>query len=386
MKLKYFFIILVGLVGSPRSTLLFADNTNGAAAESVQPLRVVVDPRMELLSIIFRLAGNPEYNTARVKSYADDVENQFGQFRNQPVVKLAQEVRQTNGVSYDAVMSMAVHLTDTTNIQFRVPLHPWPEGLDRRWTARDANHFVKAAQQFVEDTSFHRFIEQHAPLYQTTLARMQALMEKDAHLEWFATFFGGRPQASFTVDLDLLNGGGNYGPHFRAANGHEELFCVLGVWRTDRQGLPEFGRDAMPVVVHEFCHSYCNPLINRHLAGLQASGDALFAHEPEKMRSQAYGNGPTLLRESLVRACVIRYLRQYEGEEATRRAIQAEKQNGFLWIQGLSDLLGDYEANRERYPTLEDFSPRLIAFFSETAKNLRKTRTANPASAPKTSP
>lgn len=368
----HLFIVLATIVGSSPSTLLLADTTNGAIVGSVQPVQVVVDPRMELLSIVFRLAGNPEYDMARVKSYADDVERQFGKFRNQPVVKLAQEVRQNHGVSYDAVMSMAVHLTDTTHIQLRAPLRPWPEGLDRRWTARDANHFIKAAQQFVKDTSFQSFIEQHAQLYQITSARMQALMENKAHLEWFNAFFGKRPQASFTVDVDLLNGGGNYGPHFRAANGHEELFCVLGVWRTDSQGLPEFGPDALPVVIHEFCHSYCNPLINRHLAELQPSGDALFAQVSEKMRAQAYGNGATLLRESLVRACVVRYVRQYGGEEAARRTILVEKQNGFLWIQELSDLLGDYETHRAQYPTLDDFSPQLVALFAETAKNFSK--------------
>jgi hypothetical protein len=48
---------------------------------------VVVDPRVELLSLIFRLAGNPEYNMARVESYAEDAEKQFGKFRSHAVVK-----------------------------------------------------------------------------------------------------------------------------------------------------------------------------------------------------------------------------------------------------------------------------------------------------------
>jgi hypothetical protein len=374
MKSKHLVIVLIGIVGASPSRCLFADTTNGAPTEAVQPLRVIVDPRTELLSVIFRLAGNPEYSIARVKSYTDDVENQFGKFRNEPVVKLAQEVRQTHGVSYDAVMSMAVHLTDTTNVGLRISLHPWPEGLDRRWTTGDANHFIKAMQQFVEDTSFREFTEQHAKLYQTTADRLQSLMKKEAHLEWFDAFFGGRPQASFTVDIDLLNGGGNYGPHFRALDGREELYCILGVWRTDSQGLPEFGSDALPVIIHEFCHSYCNPVIDRHLSELRSSGDALFAHESERMRSQAYGDGPTLLRESLVRACVIRYLHRYGGEAAARRNIEAEEQNGFLWIEELSDLLGDYEANRGRYPTLDDFSPRLAEFFAQSAKHVAQMR------------
>jgi hypothetical protein len=273
-----------------------------------------------------------------VKSYAEDAEKQFGKFRSHAVVTLAQELRGTHGVSYDAVMSLAVHLTDAERLQLKLPLQPWPEGLDRRWPAPDVSNFLAAARQFVKDSSFQEFVEQHRPLYQTTVARMQTLMEKEAHLDWFDAYFGPRSQAGFTVALGLLNGGGCYGPHFRAADGREELYCVLGVWQTDKQGLPAFTRDALGTVVHEFCHSYANPLIARHQSELRASGDVLYQLVAERMRSQAYGNAQTMLHESLVRVCVIRYLRQYEGEEAVKRAIQSEKRNGFLWMQEMSDL------------------------------------------------
>jgi hypothetical protein len=372
MKLKYLFIILAGIVGASSSTLLFAETTNRAAAESAQPLRIVVDPRVELLSIVFRLAGNPEYNTPRVQSYAEDVEKRFGKFRDHPAVKLAQKLYQTRHISYNAPMSLAVQLTDTTNIQLRVTLRPWPGGLDRRWTASDVNHFVKVARQFVKDTSFQDFIAQHHALYQTTAARMQAVIEKDGHIEWFDTFFGKRPNASFAVIIGLLNGTGNYGAQFRAADGREELYCFLRAGGTDSQGLPEFTCNELPLLVHEFSHSYCNPIVERHFAKFQPSADALYKPVSEQMRSLAYGNGQVLLQESLVRACVIRYRRRYEGEEVGRYVIQFEKQQGFLWMQELSDLLGEYEAHREQYPTLEDFSPRLVAFFAEAAKNVSK--------------
>jgi hypothetical protein len=369
-------IVIAAAAGFAQSAVMAAGSTNRATGQvapgSAHSLRVVVDPRVELLSLIFRLAGNPEYNRAKVESYAEDTEKQFGRFRGHAVVKLARELRGTHSVSYDAVMKMAVHLTDAEDPKLKLPLQPWPEGLDQRWTASDVSNFLAAAQQFVKDSSFHEFIEQHGVLYQTTVTRMQTLIEKEAHIEWFDAYFGPRPQAGFTVVLGLLNGGGSYGPHFRAADGHEELYCVLGVWQTDKLGLPEFTRNILGTVVHEFCHSYANPIIERHQAELRASGDALFEHVAERMRSQAYSNGQTLLKESLVRACVVRYVRQYEGEEAARRAIQAEKRNGFLWMQEMSDLLDEYEAHREQYPTLEDFSPRLVAFFAESAKNLPK--------------
>jgi hypothetical protein len=299
------------------------------------------------------------------------VEKHFGKFREHPVVKLAQKVGQARKVGYNAPMSLAIHLTDTANLQFRVPFEPWPEGLDRRWTASDVRDFTDAAREFVKESDFQKFIEQHRPLYETVTARMQAVLDKEAHLEWFDAYFGERPNASFTVLIGLLNGNGNYGVRFRAAGSNDELFCVLRPWGTDSQGLPDF-RNTVPTVVHEFCHSYCNSIIERHLAQLQSSGDALFEPVSKQMRSRAYSNAATLLKESLVRACVIRYRSQYEGEEAARRVTLSEKRNGFSCMPELEELLADYEVHREQYPTLEDFSPRLVAFFAEAAERLSR--------------
>src|SRR6516162_5780989 len=90
--------------------------TEGSAATSTgtnpPALRVAVDPRIELVSLLFRMAGNPEYNQAKVESYVAEVEQQFGKFKQHPAVQLAQKLRNSRGVSYDACMSLAVLLTD----------------------------------------------------------------------------------------------------------------------------------------------------------------------------------------------------------------------------------------------------------------------------------
>jgi hypothetical protein len=52
-------------------------------------------------------------------------------------------------------------------------------------------------------------------------------------------------------------------------------------------------------------------------------------------------------------------------------------------MQEMSDLLGEFESHREQYPTLEDFSPRLVSFFAESAKNLPKTQSELAAKRPK---
>jgi hypothetical protein len=346
-------------------------------------LRISVDPRVELLSLLFHLAGNSEYNRGQVATYSADIETQFSPFREHPAVRLAASLRGSQGVSYDACMAMAVHVTDAYELKLRIPLAPWPESLDQRWTPESASKFLALARQFVRDSGFQLFVEKHRVLYDTTAQRMQAVVDQSAHLEWFKNYFGERPLADFSIALGLLNGGNCYGPHFRTPGGQEELFCVLGVWQTDAEGLPVFTTNMLDTVVHEFGHSYANPLINRHLAELRTAGDTLFTRVAARMRSQAYGETATMLRESLVRACVIRYVRQYQGANSAARAVKAEIQRGFLWMQELSDLLGDYESHRDRYPTLEAFAPRLVVFFNDYARDFSKRQAVLDAKRPK---
>ncbi|MCX6637139.1 MAG: hypothetical protein NT090_18950 [Acidobacteria bacterium] len=39
----------------------------------------------------------------------------------------------------------------------------------------------------------------------------------------------------------------------------------------------------------------------------------------------------------------------------------------FLWIEGLFDLLGKYEEDRQTYPALESFMPEVVNYFNEVA-------------------
>jgi len=365
--------------GVPASDVTSASAGQNAA---VPQLHVLVDPRVELFSLLFRLAGNPEYNQAKVESYSADVDRYFDTYRNHAAVTLARRLRNTRGVAYDACMSLAVHVADTDGLELLVPLQPWPEGLDTRWTAESVSNFLRVARDFANESSFHDFVTQHAPLYARTTERLEGLLEQ-GHLEWFYEYFGERPQATFGVIAGLLNGGCCYGPHCQEATGHEQLYCILGVWRTDEQGFPEFTSDMLGTVVHEFCHSYANAIVDRHQGELNSASRTLYDSVADKMRSQAYGNPQTLLRESLVRASTVRYQQQYHGEEAARMEVDAHKRRGFLWMDELSDLLSEYEAQRDRYPTLESFTPRLVEFFNKYADRFAEEQKSLAAKRPK---
>jgi hypothetical protein len=331
------------------------------------PLQVVVDPRVELISTIFHLAGNREYCMGKVDSYTNDVEKHFGQFRTHPAVKLAQKLRKERGVSYDACMSMAVHITDTEKCEEQIPFDPRPETLESRWQVNDAREFLAAVRQFVKDTNFNEFIAAHRSLYETTKSRMEDCLEKNAHMEWFDEYFGSRPEASFTLAVGLLNGPSNYGVRCRTADGKEELYCILGVWVTDDKGLPVFNRSMVGTVVHEFCHSYVNPLTEKYKTDIDKYAK-LFDPISSQMRAQAYPAWNTCVIEHIVRALTTRYSYLKVGEEAGDKSLQNEKRRSFFYVPALCERLQYYENNRDKYKTFAQFYPELIKVFEDLSK------------------
>ncbi|MFZ2148091.1 MAG: DUF4932 domain-containing protein [Sedimentisphaerales bacterium] len=352
----------------PNEAVASAKNDAEAAHKVGQlPLRVVVDPRVELMSIIFRLAGNPEYCMGKVDSYTNDVEKHFGEFRTHPAVKLAQKMREEHGVSYDACMNMAVHLTDAEKCEEQVPFDPRPETLEGRWPVDGAREFLAATRQFVKDTNFNEFIAAHRSLYETTQSRMMNLLDKNAHVEWFDEYFGSRPEASFTVAVGLLNGPGNYGSRFRSADGKEELYCILGVWMSDDKGLPVFDPSVLETVIHEFSHSYVNPLTAKYKTEIDKYAK-LYDPIADRMRSQAYPVWETCVNEHIIKALTTRYSYLKVSKEAGDNSLKYQKQGGFFYVPALCERLKYYENNRDKYKTFAEFYPELIRVFEDLSK------------------
>jgi hypothetical protein len=324
------------------------------------------DPRVELLSIIFRLADAPEYNQRQSESpYAAAVTAHFGEFRNHDVVARAVRLRSLYGISFDAVMSLAVHLQDARDLELLIPLHLKPPQLDQRWRSDETSQFLAAARRFVNDSEFQAFYQKHEPLLVTAGQRLTEKLAASAYRSWLDSFFGERPAAEFLVLVGMLNGVHCYGVSVLYPGGREVISPVIGVWSWDEAGAPLFDDGVMPTVIHEFSHAYVNPLVSAEVKTLADAGQRLYRYCGDVMRDQAYGSWHSMLNESLVRAGVVRYLAATAGDEMATAEIQKQQNNGFAWIEELSEELAAYEAARDRYPTLATYMPRIAAFFTD---------------------
>ena len=267
-------------------------------------------------------------------------------------------------------MSMAIHIKDVNDFNLLVPLDPRPETLDPRWETASVIEFLEKAKQFTQETKFNNFFDAHKPMYNRASANFRSMMEKEAHLEWFDEFFGAKPGAEFNIYLGMANGGGCYGPRIKIGK-NEKYYCILGVWKFSLLGFgePVFDKSMLPTVIHEFCHSYANPIVDANESQLEKPGKRVYALVEEQMKRNAYGNWLTVMRESLVRACVVRYLAKNEGPDAANKQIKDDVSRGFLWMQDLSDLLVEYEQNRDKFATLDNFFPKVVEFFDNYHKD-----------------
>lgn len=181
--------------------VLFSIKSLAQNADVLKP--AYVDKRVELLSIVFRLAGSPEYNAEYFKQYTDQIQSFYAPFKTHELIGFIKELRKKNGVSYDAAMSMAIHLDDNWN-----PLVEFDKNIpEPRWGAENAYKFVRLLKQFYIDTHSEKFFAQQESLYKEVAERFLPVYQK-LDLNWYTKFYGAAPTEQFNIVNGLGNGGG----------------------------------------------------------------------------------------------------------------------------------------------------------------------------------
>ena len=134
-----------------------------------------VDKRIELLSIVFRLAESPEYSSQAFKLYTDRIEKHFEKHKKHELIQFTKSVVTDNYVGYDAVMTMAINLDDNLKLLSDVK-DVWQQ--DQRWNKENAEKFVSLLQKFCDDTEFDTFFNYNANIYNETIKCYTSIYER----------------------------------------------------------------------------------------------------------------------------------------------------------------------------------------------------------------
>jgi len=279
----------------------------GYAQEKIVLENPYVDKRVELLSIVFRLAEKPEYSSKVFKIYTDRIEQHFRQYKNHELIKFTKSIINKKRVAYDAVAYMSVYLDDNLNLSTNLINNVWQQ--DSRWIKKHVEKFIPLLQQFANDTKFDDFFKENADLYAESVKCFSPLYDP-IDLDWYFSFFGKEPSETFSIILGLGNRG-NYGPSLDYKDGTRKVHSIMGVSFIDSTGMPKFDYNPLAffVIIHEFNHSFVTCLVDNNIKELEESGKKIFSVVKSVLAKQAYRKWESMMYEALVRAAVIKYMK-----------------------------------------------------------------------------
>ncbi len=351
-----------------------------AAADGT--LRATVDPRVEFLAAVARNAGFEEYRSPQAASpYAERVDALLKPHLGHAAFDRMRAMRKDRGLSYDAVMSLAVHVTDPPALAERMDFGAAPAGLDKRLVPSDTRDLLVHLRDLAKACDWQAFWAREQPTRTEGAAHLAAAVARHDLVAWHEHALGVKPGADYVLVAGLLTGPQNFGVGVDFPDGGTpEIRPVIGCTQWDERGMPVYAAtDGLTgLVAHELCHSFANPVVDRHLDALRPVGERLFAISADRMRAQAYGDWKTTMYETLVRACTVRCLAELVGDEAAAMRAQNDAARGFLWVPALADALATPLHDHPAGQTLDTLVPMVAATLEREATRISQEDAKRP--------
>lgn len=337
----------------------------GAGSAQTRP-EIGFDERVDLLAAVWRLAGAPEYVEGVEARYAHDFDSAFSAYKDLPAIKTAQSLY-AQGISHDAVVSFALHLIPSQEGGWRLDtdLEEAEDMSYSRWNAEQKATLLKPLNDFYRETAFHHWWLGTAS-YRKQAAEAYDKVASMVDYEWFDHYFGGSDKSRFNIILCVLAGRHNYGCNCRTADGVSHLNPVMGDCISNPSGGVQYVfKLSFPTLIHEFCHHYGNALDAQNWQSMQKKAEKVYALKSEVLRRQAYSHPLTMMDETFVRACVIRYLCTHFPKSDEDQLAKNEEDMGFLLIRTELTSLKEYEQNREKYADMAAFMPEMVRHINQ---------------------
>lgn len=324
-------------------------------------IEISCDEGIDLMSIVWRLAGAREYNNCQISGLNESVDAHFEAYVTHPAVLLAKEYHK-KGVGYDAVASYGslLEINSEGLPEFDKELEC---KLDNRWSRARRKKMLKALEGFCAETAFH---EWYVSTEDIRLEAMRTYIKLGDAIdtEWYTKWFNHSDSPSFRIIACPLAGQNNYGLSVNKRKGGVVLCPVLG-------------SPSLDILIHEFCHPYCNPLIDRIFNDIASSAEAYFKANASILKQQAYNNARIMMYETLVRASVIEYISVHYPQVDISELIDEETDKGFMLVGRLVAVLNEAWTEKDLISAVNSYPLKSYLADKEAADRLKVQYTCN---------
>lgn len=327
-------------------------------AQDADTLHVSVDKRMELLSVVAKLADYPEYagSTSDESGYVEAIDKHFAAAKNHPLVSYARELRQKQSIAYDAIPSLAVSLKQPPQISL---LTTWENVSDKRWNKESIERFTGLLQQFYVDARCGQFLADNKSRYESLEQLAREKLGDHVDIKWVKHYYNSKGPDSFHLIVSPLCGiDHSYGTFATLADGTKAAYAVTGYQTSQDE------RKLVYQIITTLNFPYAYSLIQQHSEMLEEPAKKFMSVSKAMNQAALKDTWMSYLAKSFVSAVGIRYMLDHgASEDDCQTVLQAGVEKGFIFLPRLVALLGDYEQHRDKYPAFGDFMPKIGEFF-----------------------
>jgi len=326
-----------------------------------------VDSRMEALAVVQYLSGCKRI-AKDPKEYVAAIDDWFFEYRDHPIIQLWPKLEK-RGFNYDTpvmyflqyddipftqkVNALQKYASDISNDQFKATLG----------SKVQEREMLALLNDFIVKTRFKDFMTSQERFYKAQIQSAVEALNNANITDAIDSWYGSRLN-SYNYVISPLLGMSCYGPCLQNSAGTLDLYCVAAA-KTDSQSL-------LIMLLHEFSHSYVNPLVDEHYNTLKQT-KSLRKPIAEKMKAQGYNNWWVTLAEHYVRSATIRLYHSLTDEPSVKYLIESEVKRGFIYTPAINTALEVYETKRESEGTeFDKFFPELVKSMLALKENPRE--------------
>ena len=334
---------------------------------------VIVDERIELVSIAFRLAGAREYVNDRVPEYMAEIDSCFAPYTDHELFTFIRKAREEYNFAYSIPAKSALML-DISGGRVRIS-RDWE--IEREfdsaddlycWTEDLFREYVDLLDDFYRKSGFHEFFLSHKDFYTTTVERNTDIPSR-VDMSWFERFYG-EPAVGVDLYMGLCNGNSNYSIFdvMHRKNWDGRLAIVIGT--TDGgDGIPVMLEQHFIAIIHEIAHYYTNPLTDMYYPQMEDAMKAIFPYIKDEMAEIGYGHVETVAGEWINELFTLAYLKDcFESGRCLfsyQYNVAYDEESGYIWMGRAMDFMENFHEDRTLYPTVKEFMPQIVAFTNE---------------------
>lgn len=338
-------------------------------------VKVYINRNVETLFIIYSIAdlGITTFDESFIKTATKE----FYNYKNHKSVRIIEQFVKENGV--DALPKLFLFFTELPDFQLKLSLDSVRKSnkLTSKYENLDGvtQVLAQALKDFYTDANVENFILRHNEIYSNSLSDVYKNLPSNKLIKSMEQFYGFEHEAYVLIPSPMLFPTWGFGGSTEV-NGKKIVYNIFGPLRVAQKGNKKIidfdSRDKIRnISVHEFGHSFVNPIAekteNRELIN---SYSYLFEPIRDDLTKQGYNNWWTCVVEHLVRLGEIRISEAMDNKTNAKLLRENYTKNkSFIYLPLLERKIVEYENNRDKYSTFEEFLPELIKAFSEIQPN-----------------